>query len=224
MKLNLKFNIVIPLISIALGILLVALVVIFQKNKKISSLKDNFILCVDYQIIFSKEGFGPREAELYLGVQHSAYPGIQLIWPVNVGKYAVKHGFRSLLFTPEAGDTLKFSLFDDDDLNEQEEKALIDAARATGSIIVECADVYLLMETSKPLSRQAHLAIDTLFFLGAREIVRTSHEHPWDDYGSVDYTVATNLPESPKDANPVTIASNFGLLRRCDIKVYQTRM
>ena len=119
LKLNLKFNLVLQFISIALGILLIMLVVIFLKTKNPSSLKDNYVLCVDYQIIFSKEGVGPREAELYLGVQHSAYPGVQLIWPVNVGKNAARHGFRSLLFTPEPGDVLKISLLDDDDLSEK---------------------------------------------------------------------------------------------------------
>jgi len=218
-----KSVVTLTVVTLTVIIVLIVIVASIQKTKNPSSLKDNSLLCVDYKIIFSKEGVGPREAELYLGVQHSAYPGIRLIWPVNVGKNAVQDGFRSLLFTPEPGDTLKFCLLDDDDLNKEEEKALIDAASAAGSIIVECADVYLLMETGKPLSRQTRLAVDSLLQLGAREIIRTSHEHPWDDYGSVDYIVPTDLPQSPNDVNPVTIASNLGLLRRCDIKVYQTR-
>ncbi len=184
----------------------------------------NGSLCVEYNLVFGKEGLGPREAELYLAVQHSAYPGIKVMWPVNVGPNSIPSGYRAIPFTAEKGDKLKFSLLEDDDLTSKEEKVILDAASAAGSIIVELSNTYYVMQTGKELPRGINTTAENLMQSGAREVIRTAHEHPWDDYGSNDYIVPEIIPDSPTTANPVTIASNWGLLRRLDVKVYRAEI
>ncbi len=215
-------KIMIGIIAASILSLFVMIVIYHLRPDIIKS--NNGSLCVEYNLVFGKEGVGPREAELYLAVQHSAYPGIKVLWPVNVGPNSVPSGFRAIPFTAEQGDKLKFSLLDDDDITSKEEKVIRDAAGAAGSIIVELSNVYYVLQTGKILPRGTADIAKALLQLGATEVIRTSHEHPWDDYGSADYIVQQTIPDSPSAANPVTIASNWGLLRRLDIKVYRSEL
>ena len=208
-------------ICVAAVLVLFALIVMLKPKAGVAQ-NDNHHLCVEYNLIFGREGFG--KAELYLAVQHNAYPGVQVLWPVNVGPNSVPNGYRAIPFTAEQGDTLKFTLLDDDDITAQEERTLLEAASAAGSVIVECTNAYFILQTGKSLPRGVTPTAQTLLQLGAREIIRTSHENPWDHYGSQDYIVQEVIPDSPSAANPITIASDWGLVRRMDIKVYQSKI
>jgi len=215
-------------ISAVSVLILIALAFLLQTKPGVLK-KDNRTLCIEYNLVFGKEGIGPRQAELYLAVQHDAYPGVKVLWPVNVGTNSMPNGYRAIPFTAEQGDTLKFSLLDDDDLTSQEEKMLLEAAKAAGSVIIECANVYFILQTRMPLPRGATPSVQMLLQLGAREVIRTSHEHPWDDYGSQDYIVQEKIPENSSDANPITIASDlpvvpFFKIKRLDVKVYQPKI
>ena len=217
-------KIMIGIIAASILSLFVMIVIFHSKTGFIKSnvTSNNYSLCVEYNLVFGKEGIGPRDAELYLAVQHNAYPGIKVLWPVNVGPNSIPSGYRVIPFTAEQGDTLKFSLLDDDDITSKEEKVILDAASAAGSIIVEISNAYYVLQTGKSLPRGVTPTAEALVQLGAREVIRTSHEHPWDDYGYNDYIVQETIPDSPSKANPITIASNWGLLRRLDVKVYRS--
>jgi hypothetical protein len=183
---------------------------------------NNRSLCVEYNLIYGREIIS--QAELYLVVQHNAYPGVKVLWPVNVGPNSIPNGFRAIPFTAQKGDVLKFSLLDDNHFTDQEEKLFIDVAGTADSVIVECANACFILHHGRPLPRGATPTNQNLLQLGAREVIQISKDHPWKPLGWKNYIVQEAIPDDPNAANSITISSAWGLLRRINIKVYQTKI
>jgi hypothetical protein len=170
---------------------------------------------VEVDIIDPWEFFG--EAELYLMVQQSSRPDIDILIPMNVGKLPKYHAFVELPFVPRDGDVLKFALLDDDRLSNAEEKALLDSARATGYLIWIGAKVYAAGHgVSLPAGTKE--ATQELVKALALSYVLECDRHKFQDYGHGQYIVPHERPATPKDANTVTIKN--GNTAKMDIRVY----
>jgi len=206
-----SFNIAIGFIVLA-G---VAVAVWWIVSKRPSARSAVLHTYAEVDIIDPWEFFG--EAELYLMVQQSSRPDIDILIPMNVGKLPKYHAFVELPFVPRDGDVLKFALLDDDRLSKAEESALLDSARATGYLIWIGTKVYAaghgisLPAGSKEATQELIKAL-------ALSYVLECDRHKFQDYGHGQYIVPHERPATPKDANTVTIKK--GNTAKMDIRVY----
>ena len=170
---------------------------------------------VAVDIIDPWEFFG--EAELYLTVQQSSRPDIDILIPMNVGKLPKYHAFVELPFVPRDGDVLKFALLDDDQLSKAEEQAVLEGARATGYLIWIGSKVYAA-SNGVSLPAGSKEATQKLVEALALSYVLECGRHKFQDYGHGEYIVPHERPATPKDANAVTIKK--GDNAKMDIRVY----
>jgi len=174
---------------------------------------------IKYDLDFAQEFWG--DAELYLAVEASSTPGVRAVFPLNVANPPNLHGYFDLPFELAPGDSLTFTLWDDDRLTAKEEKLLVGAAESTGFVLYAAGKV-LAARNGVPLPREGDVAVKVLLQTVAKAVILQCKQHPFEDYGHATYVVPDSFPSNSMKVNPLTVAENFFGVKvaRLSVKVF----
>ena len=161
------------------------------------------------------------KAELYLKIYDKKNPEISLLFPLNVENNASGTRKISVVTPMEYGKptVLVVELLDDDSLNKDEEKLLIDAAKTGAVIVCDAVAAYKTDYKAAEAIFKDKDRIENLTGSGAEILAQNLNQHKFDSLGIYEYTIATKGGIFLNNA--VTILNNDNKTRaHCNLKFY----
>lgn len=161
------------------------------------------------------------KAELYLKIYDKKNPEISLLYPLNVERE--DSGTRKFsLITPfeyGAPTVLVVELLDDDGLDKEEEKLLVEAARTGALIVCDAAAAYKSDYKAAEAIFRNKDGIASLAAGGAEVLAQNLNQHKFDSVGIYEYTVTGKGGIFLNNA--VTILNNDDKTKaHCNLKFY----
>ncbi len=155
-------------------------------------------------------------AKLYVAVQSSRFPAeTWVILPVNVGDFAgCRTRFVQLPFEVNSNDTIVFNLLDDIRMTPEEEQRVMTGCRVAGYCILHAGSLYA--PAMKPLLVPT---VDDVAVLLGKAFIDDMNMRKFQNFGTAEYIASNRLPESPHQANRLTLLDDANYAR-IQLRIY----